>query len=109
MELSTEDKWLRTSHGLERTEYDAILAAQDNSCAVCSSGFSKKPHVDHCHENEVIRGLLCYQCNVALGLLHDNPDRIRRLADYVEEPPFSIPRVSKRKDRSNYRDKRRER
>lgn len=108
MGLSNKDQWLRSSHGLERSQYDAMLADQRNRCAVCKKKFSKKPHVDHCHQEEIIRGLLCFSCNFALGLLHDDLACIARLAQYVENPPFSIPRVSKRKDRRTYRDKRRE-
>jgi hypothetical protein len=109
MALSNKDKWLRTSHGLERSEYDAILAAQDNRCAICENEFIKKPHVDHDHVAETIRGLLCFSCNFALGLLHDDLERIARMAEYVENPLFAIPRRTKRKDRSHYRDRRRER
>jgi hypothetical protein len=31
-----------------------------------------------------IRGLLCQQCNVALGMVDDDPDRLRALLSYIE-------------------------
>ena len=31
----------------------------------------------------IIRGRLCNNCNTALGLLSDDPERIRKLADYI--------------------------
>lgn len=43
-----------------------------------------KRNIDHCHETGVVRGVLCRECNVALGLLDENSIRIRKLADYIE-------------------------
>lgn len=47
-------------------------------------------HIDHDHATNTVRGLLCSNCNLALGLLQDDSDRIRGLADYVEDhTPYS--------------------
>lgn len=40
---------------------------------------------DHDHADGKLRGLLCRQCNVALGQLKDSPELIRRAADYLDE------------------------
>jgi hypothetical protein len=40
---------------------------------------------DHDHVFLVHRGWLCHGCNIALGALGENPDRIRWLAKYAEE------------------------
>jgi len=66
---------------------------QDNKCYLCGSeGFligknnhSEKLAVDHCHDTGKVRRLLCHNCNRALGLLKDNPDVLRKAANYVEE------------------------
>jgi Autographiviridae endonuclease VII len=39
--------------------------------------------VDHDHVSGHVRGLLCGQCNAAVGLLLDDPQIINRAADYV--------------------------
>lgn len=39
---------------------------------------------DHDHSTGLYRGRLCGPCNVALGFLADNSDRIRGLAEYLE-------------------------
>lgn len=52
------------------------------ACQVCGS--DKKICVDHDHETGKIRGFLCDACNVALGKAEDSPDRLRKLADYLE-------------------------
>jgi hypothetical protein len=41
-------------------------------------------HLDHCHQSGQVRGVLCRNCNVALGLMADNPERLRRAAEYLE-------------------------
>ena len=40
-------------------------------------------HVDHCHETSLIRGYLCFYCNIALGMVRDDHERIRRLGEYL--------------------------
>ena len=39
--------------------------------------------IDHCHEKDTIRGLLCRQCNAALGLLQDNKELTKRAWRYL--------------------------
>jgi Recombination endonuclease VII len=40
-------------------------------------------HVDHDHATGAVRGLLCSDCNTALGHLHDSPEIIHSLLKYV--------------------------
>jgi len=42
-------------------------------------------HVDHDHSTGKIRGLLCYGCNVALGLIQDSPKRLGGLVEYLRQ------------------------
>lgn len=73
---------LRRNFGISLEEYEAILAAQGGVCAVCHSprvpsDSGKRVHlhplhVDHDHRTGVVRGLLCYRCNTALGYFRDD-------------------------------------
>lgn len=75
-------------YGLTDTEYQTLLAAQDGRCAICGvdqPGGKGAWHVDHCHDSNKIRGLLCHHCNVGLGHFKDDPVRLRAAAVYLEQ------------------------
>lgn len=65
-----------------------MLAAQDGKCAVCGTGKpgdrSESWSIDHDHVTGAVRGLLCTSCNLGIGQLGDDPDRIRAALNYVE-------------------------
>lgn len=79
---------LRRNYGLTIADYDAMLAAQGGVCAICGTddphGKHARFHVDHCHISGVVRGLLCNSCNTAVGLMADEPARLRKAAQYLE-------------------------
>lgn len=43
--------------------------------------------VDHDHHTGLIRGILCWACNAALGKFRDDGERIVKAAEYVQAPP----------------------
>jgi hypothetical protein len=40
-------------------------------------------NVDHCHETNTVRGLLCSPCNVYIGYIKDNPQIAGQMASYL--------------------------
>jgi hypothetical protein len=74
-------------YGLTIEQFDEMFYAQLGRCASCQSPLSslRLTHLDHCHETGRVRGLLCYQCNVALGLLQEEATRAIMLAGYITE------------------------
>lgn len=84
--------WVRrfatlASYGLTEEDYNAMLRAQENRCAACereSWEVKRGLFVDHCHKTGRVRGLLCSNCNTAIGLASDDPARLRALADYLD-------------------------
>jgi hypothetical protein len=76
---------LRTLYGISQEQYDEMVARQHGLCALCGHAPTKNAlAVDHDHDTGAVRGLLCLQCNTALGKLGDNADAIRRVLDYME-------------------------
>lgn len=63
----------KMNYGITIEEWDAMLLKQENCCKICKKTFSwlhrdrLSCHVDHDHETEKVRGLLCQQCNLLLG------------------------------------------
>jgi hypothetical protein len=87
-----KDRDLQRSFGLSLSEYSDMVAAQGNKCGICGEsetqkrdGVTKALAVDHCHETDQIRGLLCAACNVGLGAFKDNAASLRAAADYIEK------------------------
>lgn len=83
-----KDWWLRTKFGITLDDFNALMEKQDGRCAICRTtdpgGRWGTFVVDHCHKTDKVRGLLCKGCNQGIGLLCDDPGRLRRAADYVE-------------------------
>lgn len=79
---------LRRNYNLELEEYKLMLARQDNKCKLCGKTEEengKRLAVDHCHTSGEVRDLLCSNCNSALGFANDDPELLRRMAEYCEE------------------------
>ena len=85
---SLREAHLRRRHGLSIADRQRLFDAQGGRCRICecleADRRTGRLHVDHCHRTGVIRGLLCQQCNHALGLMSDSPELLRRAAEYLE-------------------------
>lgn len=85
-------KKLLRKFGITLDEYERWLEKQEGVCAIC-----KRPEttqifnatislsVDHNHETGRVRGLLCRDCNLALGHLNDNVEWAEALVRYLQE------------------------
>lgn len=77
----------KRKYGITLEQYNQILEAQGGVCAGCG-GVERRAAtgnlaVDHNHETGEVRGLLCSNCNRALGLLGDSIETLKSLADYL--------------------------
>ena len=66
---------LKHSFGITLDDYNKMFNNQNGKCAICGkhqTEFKEALSVDHCHRTGKIRGLLCKNCNTALGLMKDN-------------------------------------
>lgn len=71
--------------GVTEERYQEMLLAQDGRCAVCRKKWHRKLYVDHCHETNRVRGLLCGPCNTAIGQLGDTVEGLERALAYLKE------------------------
>lgn len=79
--VSDRKSHLKRNYGITLEEFEAMLASQGGGCAIC--GRSDADNVDHDHETGRVRGILCFPCNVAIGLLQDDDERARSAASYI--------------------------
>lgn len=75
---------LKRLYKLSTEEYNAMWAEQGGRCLICNRG-NRSLHVDHCHETDVVRGLLCGPCNRALGQFGDNLEGLLKAVDYLRK------------------------
>mgnify|MGYP001570388182 CR=1 FL=1 len=73
-------------YGITAEAYKALLAAQGGRCAICRNlPGRKRLAVDHCHDTEQVRGLLCFNCNVLLGCSRDNVEVLQAAIAYLNQ------------------------
>lgn len=87
------DEWRTTEYnkyiypyGITSKDYNELFKTQEGRCKFCrkhQSELKTKLNIDHCHKTGKVRGLLCNQCNQALGLLKENKDTIKRMLEYL--------------------------
>lgn len=83
-------KWrnIKNIYGLTKEDFFDLLEKQNIKCALCEDSFKSLNqnhlHIDHCHETNKIRGLLCMKCNVGLGMLGDNEEGLTKALAYVK-------------------------
>jgi hypothetical protein len=103
----SKDEWKRKLrlYNITQADWDAMVERQGNRCAIAAcrtdtpGGRGESWAIDHDHRccprkgscGECVRGLLCNNCNMAMGSAGDDPARLRALADYIEaarQPPL---------------------
>jgi len=86
---STHGAMIEKTYGLTSEQYDALLERQGGRCAICRARpKSKRLAVDHDHQTEEVRGLLCSRCNHdLLGSAWDSLAMATALWHYMNTPP----------------------
>jgi hypothetical protein len=91
--LSNRGRNLKHKYGVNLEWYEDQFKKQNYSCAICESKTNKTSgdrefwnfSVDHCHDSGKVRGILCNNCNRALGLLQDSAELLQRAKNYLEK------------------------
>ena len=103
---------LLNKYGITRDQYLGLLQQQDYTCAIEGCDFEHRPddyyalpaeernlktgkhsahpkhyllNVDHCHETGAVRGLICTECNLAVGHMEQimKKTSVSSLTDYI--------------------------
>lgn len=75
------------NYGITGDEYRAMLNDQNGVCKICSgSNWNEKfLYVDHCHSTGKVRGILCSNCNMGIGLFQDNITLMQKAIEYLNQ------------------------
>jgi len=85
---------LMSAHGITLDDYKSMLIQQNNLCAIChgaetkiskKTGRTKNFCVDHNHKTGRIRGLLCDDCNIAIGKMKENINSLKAAIEYLSK------------------------
>lgn len=86
--------WPGSNWKIATENYKTLRQNQNGVCAICKRA-ERRSHavtgtvwdlaVDHCHETNRVRGLLCNSCNRGLGLLGDKIDTLETVLSYLKK------------------------
>ena len=68
-------------YSLSNTQYKALLVRNDGLCPICEK--RKAVCIDHNHRTGKVRGVICYKCNLSLGLIETGG--IEKLQEYLRQ------------------------
>ena len=74
IKIKKRDYVLRKAYGLSTEKYNEIFERQNGKCAICNKHqkeLSRPLNVDHCHNTNKIRDLLCDRCNLTVGYVEN--------------------------------------
>ncbi len=80
-------------YGIEPEDYIIMLKEQEYKCKICKTKTTKRLCIDHDHScctdnnscGKCIRGLICFDCNVALGMIKDNINTLQSMIEYLSK------------------------
>jgi hypothetical protein len=85
-------RFLKREYGITLPEYAQMLSKQDGVCAICGLLETRKHRngvvwalsIDHDHKTNVIRDLLCSNCNALLGHAEDSVSYLKACIAYLD-------------------------
>lgn len=92
-DYAVADAYIQRNYNISLTNYQDLYIEQNGKCKLCGSkGFKiKESHsmllvIDHNHLTGAVRGLLCHNCNRALGLFKDDISLLKKGIEYLSKP-----------------------
>jgi Recombination endonuclease VII len=73
---------LRRRYNIDSVSVEWLILQQSGLCAICKAGAAA--HIDHDHNTQQLRGILCFNCNRALGKFSDDADLLRSALSYLK-------------------------
>lgn len=80
--------YIKYAYGITYDEYIEMHNKQNGKCAICKMDekeLNTKLSIDHCHSTGKVRGLLCHNCNHALGKFKENIEIVSSALMYLKQ------------------------
>lgn len=94
---------LKKNHGIDNETYNKLLKKQKGKCALCGTKDPKGRRdifqIDHNHQTDKIRGLLCTNCNLGIGMLEFNKVSIVHLIKYLRPSKTELRRIIRKTEK----------
>lgn len=78
---------------LSKSEYLKLM--EIDKCMICNDQMDSKC-IDHNHQNNNIRGIICNKCNRALGFFKDSIEILRNAIEYIENDGTVVKNIIKK-------------
>jgi len=75
---------LKKLYKINLEDYNRMYEEQHGLCNICGD-YREVLQVDHCHNTDIIRGLLCNRCNFMLGNAKDNIEILEAAIRYLKD------------------------
>jgi hypothetical protein len=80
--------YLKVNYGITTEQYNQMFELQEGKCLICGKHQSELDRplcVDHNHETEKVRGLICNFCNLILGFANDDIIILENAIKYIKD------------------------
>jgi len=71
---------------IRAADYDALFVSQGGKCAICgvdSVSYGRRFAIDHDHEDDSVRALLCHHCNTIIGMADEDVQILESAIGYL--------------------------
>jgi len=76
---------IKANYNLSYEDWSKMWESQNGRCAICEKPFTKPSdaYVDHNHQTNKVRSLLCMKCNIGIGIFNDSPKLTAKVTEYL--------------------------
>lgn len=86
----SRNKHFKRVYKIDIFKYNELFKNQGGKCLICEKHFEsdklyskERLVVDHCHITGKVRGLLCCNCNTAIGMMNENINSLKNAIIYL--------------------------
>lgn len=88
IKLEAKKRMLKHRYNITYEQYEQMYVDQGKKCLICEKeyelGGRNGLYVDHCHQTNIVRGLLCPGCNTAIGVLREDKKLFNNAMAYLK-------------------------